>query len=157
MNANHGPRSETAFNLVQCKDRVQQPFAHQPHFRALVLRRVRPRPVQVTAAVSAVGALDGRLLAFVLPLATLTLIRWISTGRWRFGRAMNMLGWYWWPSETTVATTEYDGRARHSSRALLVRLRAGGEGEHGHHLLAARDPRRRRIAHALPSARNHHG
>ena len=24
---------------------------------------------------------------------------------------MNKLGWHWWPSDTTIATTEYDGRA----------------------------------------------
>ena len=29
----------------------------------------------------------------------------------RFAHAMNKLGWHWWPSDTTVATTEYDGRA----------------------------------------------
>jgi choline dehydrogenase-like flavoprotein len=29
----------------------------------------------------------------------------------RYARAMNKLGWHWWPSDTTVATTEYDGRA----------------------------------------------
>jgi choline dehydrogenase-like flavoprotein len=29
----------------------------------------------------------------------------------RFAHALNMLGWHWWPSDTTVATTEYDGRA----------------------------------------------
>jgi choline dehydrogenase-like flavoprotein len=29
----------------------------------------------------------------------------------RFGKAMNQLGWHWWPSDTSVATTEYDGRA----------------------------------------------
>lgn len=28
------------------------------------------------------------------------------------GEAMNKLGWHWWPSDTTVATTDYDGRAR---------------------------------------------
>ena len=26
-------------------------------------------------------------------------------------QAMNRLGWHWWPSDTTVATTEYEGRA----------------------------------------------
>ncbi len=26
--------------------------------------------------------------------------------------AMNKLGWHWWPSDTTVATTDYEGRAR---------------------------------------------
>ena len=29
----------------------------------------------------------------------------------RFAHAMNKLGWHWWPSDTAVATTEYDGRA----------------------------------------------
>src|SRR5271156_1149575 len=30
----------------------------------------------------------------------------------RFGKAMNKLGWHWWPSDTTVATVDYEGRAR---------------------------------------------
>src|ERR1700737_4360617 len=29
----------------------------------------------------------------------------------RFAKAMNKLGWHWWPSDTALATTEYDGRA----------------------------------------------
>lgn len=29
----------------------------------------------------------------------------------RYAQAMNKLGWHWWPSDTTVATTEYQGRA----------------------------------------------
>jgi choline dehydrogenase-like flavoprotein len=29
----------------------------------------------------------------------------------RYATAMNRLGWHWWPSDTTIATTEYDGRA----------------------------------------------
>jgi len=29
----------------------------------------------------------------------------------RYARAMNRLGWHWWPSDIAVATTEYDGRA----------------------------------------------
>jgi hypothetical protein len=28
-----------------------------------------------------------------------------------YAQAMNRLGWHWWPSDTTIATTEYDGRA----------------------------------------------
>ena len=28
-----------------------------------------------------------------------------------YGRAMNRLGWHWWPSDTTVATADYEGRA----------------------------------------------
>ncbi|MGH7055287.1 MAG: GMC family oxidoreductase N-terminal domain-containing protein, partial [Stellaceae bacterium] len=30
----------------------------------------------------------------------------------RYARAMNALGWHWWPSDIAVATTEYEGRAR---------------------------------------------
>jgi choline dehydrogenase-like flavoprotein len=30
----------------------------------------------------------------------------------RFGRAMNKLGWHWWPSDSTIATIDYDGRGR---------------------------------------------
>ena len=30
----------------------------------------------------------------------------------QLGKAMNKLGWHWWPSDTTVATTDYEGRAR---------------------------------------------
>ena len=74
-----------------------------------------------------------------------------------YGKAMNKLGWHWWPSDTTIATTDYDGRAQvHQSRPLHAGLRAGRQGQHRHHLLAARDPRRRRAAHALPGARDHH-
>lgn len=30
----------------------------------------------------------------------------------RLGRAMNELGWHWWPSDTAMATQDYEGRAR---------------------------------------------
>ena len=30
----------------------------------------------------------------------------------RYAKAMNKLGWHWWPSDTTIATTDYEGRAR---------------------------------------------
>src|SRR6266852_6233705 len=30
----------------------------------------------------------------------------------RFGKAMNQLGWHWWPSDSTIATMDYEGRAR---------------------------------------------
>ncbi len=30
----------------------------------------------------------------------------------QFARAMNRLGWHWWPSDAAIATTEYDGRGR---------------------------------------------
>jgi choline dehydrogenase-like flavoprotein len=29
----------------------------------------------------------------------------------QYARALNKLGWHWWPSDTTIATTEYEGRA----------------------------------------------
>ena len=29
----------------------------------------------------------------------------------KIGQTMNQLGWHWWPSDSAVATTEYDGRA----------------------------------------------
>ena len=29
-----------------------------------------------------------------------------------FGEAFNELGWHWWPSDTAIATVDYDGRAR---------------------------------------------
>ena len=29
----------------------------------------------------------------------------------RYAKAMNRLGWHWWPSDSAIATTEYDGRA----------------------------------------------
>jgi choline dehydrogenase-like flavoprotein len=29
----------------------------------------------------------------------------------RYAKAMNKLGWHWWPSDAAIATTEYDGRA----------------------------------------------
>jgi choline dehydrogenase-like flavoprotein len=28
------------------------------------------------------------------------------------GEAFNRMGWHWWPSDTTIATTDYDGRAK---------------------------------------------
>jgi choline dehydrogenase-like flavoprotein len=30
----------------------------------------------------------------------------------RYARAMNQLGWHWWPSDSTIATEDYDGRAK---------------------------------------------
>ena len=45
--------------------------------------------------------------------------------------------------------------ALHQSRPLHAGLRARRQGLDRHHLLAARDPRRCRAAHALPGARDH--
>ena len=28
----------------------------------------------------------------------------------RLGQAMNSLGWHWWPSDTTIATADYESR-----------------------------------------------
>ncbi len=30
----------------------------------------------------------------------------------RYAKAMNRLGWHWWPSDSTIATTDYEGRAK---------------------------------------------
>jgi choline dehydrogenase-like flavoprotein len=30
----------------------------------------------------------------------------------RYAKALNQLGWHWWPSDTSIATTEYEGRAK---------------------------------------------
>src|SRR5581483_11558399 len=30
----------------------------------------------------------------------------------RFAQAMNQLGWHWWPSDISIATTDYNGRAK---------------------------------------------
>jgi len=30
----------------------------------------------------------------------------------RYAQAMNQLGWHWWPSDISIATTDYNGRAR---------------------------------------------
>ncbi len=38
----------------------------------------------------------------------------------RLGAAMNRLGWHWWPSDTTVATTDYEGRGRCINLGLCV-------------------------------------
>ena len=52
---------------------------------------------------------------------------------------MNQLGWHWWPSDTAIATHRLRGpRALHQSRPLHAGLRAGRQGQHRHHLLAAR-------------------
>ena len=75
----------------------------------------------------------------------------------KIAQTMNQLGWHWWPSDSAIATTEYDGRAPvHQSRPLHAGLRPGGEGEHRHHLLATCHPRRSRASDQLPRARDHH-
>ena len=30
----------------------------------------------------------------------------------RYAQAMNQLGWHWWPSDISIATTDYNGRAK---------------------------------------------
>ena len=45
--------------------------------------------------------------------------------------------------------------ALHQSRPLHAGLRAGRQGLHRHHLLAARDPCRRRASHHVPRPRDH--
>ena len=66
-----------------------------------------------------------------------------------------------WLALVAVGLRDRDDRVRragavHQSGALHARLRPGCEGEHRHHLLAACDPGRGRIAPALPRAGDHH-
>jgi hypothetical protein len=72
-------------------------------------------------------------------------------------RGLNKLGWHWWPSDSAIASVDYEGRAKcinlgHCTSGCC----AGRQGEHRHHLLARCHPRRRQAAHALPGARDHH-
>ncbi len=60
---------------------------------------------------------------------------------------MNKLGWHWWPSDTTVATTDYEGRARcinlgHCTPACAQGAKASTDITYWPH----GDPRRRRAA-----------
>ena len=60
----------------------------------------------------------------------------------KIAQTMNRLSWHWWPSDTAIATTEYDGRAPcinlgHCTPACAQ----GAKGEHRHHLLATCHPR----------------
>ena len=72
-------------------------------------------------------------------------------------RGFNKLGWHWWPSDSAIASRGLRGPCEvHQPRPLHLGLRAGRQGEHRHHLLARRHPCRRRAAHALPGARDHH-
>ena len=74
-----------------------------------------------------------------------------------YARAMNRLGWHWWPSDIDHRHDGVRGpRALHQPRPLHAGLRPGRQGQHRHHLLAARPPGGRRVAHALPGARDHH-
>jgi choline dehydrogenase-like flavoprotein len=50
-------------------------------------------------------------------------------------KAMNRLGWHWWPSDTTVATVDYEGRARcinlgHCTPACAQGAKASTGSEH---------------------------
>src|ERR1700730_246588 len=74
----------------------------------------------------------------------------------RFGSAMNQLGWHWWPSDSTIATTDYEGRARcinlgHCTPGCAQGAKASTDITYWPAAL----PRRGRAAHALPGARDH--
>src|SRR5277367_123567 len=64
-------------------------------------------------------------------------------------RGLNKLGWHWWPSDSAIARVEYEGRAQCINLGHCTSGCAqGAKGEHRHHVLARRDPRRCRAAHA---------
>ena len=74
----------------------------------------------------------------------------------RYARALNKLGWHWWPSDTAMRRRSTRAAPVHQPRALHAGLRAGRQGEHRHHLLAACHSGRGGTAHPLPGARDHH-
>ena len=74
----------------------------------------------------------------------------------RIGKAMNKLGWHWWPSDSTIATVDYDGRAPlHQSRPLHAGCAQGAKASTDITYWPHAHPRRRRAAHLLPRSRDH--
>jgi choline dehydrogenase-like flavoprotein len=71
-------------------------------------------------------------------------------------RGLNKLGWHWWPSDSAIASAEYEGRAKCINLGHCTSGCAGRQGQHRHYLLARRHPRRSGAAHALPDAGDHH-
>ena len=72
------------------------------------------------------------------------------------GKAMNKLGWHWWPSDTTVATTDYEGRARcinlgHCTPACAQGAKASTDITYWPHAIRAGVE----LQDALPGARDH--
>ena len=93
-----------------------------------VLRRQRAHDGRVGAR------RRSRLSAEEVPLPPVPLGKLGET----LARGFNRLGWHWWPSDSAIATREYEGRARlHQRGHVPHRLPAGREGQHRHHLLAA--------------------
>ena len=74
-----------------------------------------------------------------------------------YARAMNKLGWHWWPSDTAHRHDDYEGRAPcinlgHCTPGCAQGAKASTDITYWPHA----HPRRRRAAHALPGARDHH-
>ena len=60
-------------------------------------------------------------------------------------RGFNRLGWHWWPSDSAIATRDYEGRAPCiNAGTCLIGCAQGAKAQHRHHLLAAGDAPRRR-------------
>ena len=75
----------------------------------------------------------------------------------RLATAMNKLGWHWWPSDTTVATVDYEGRARcinlgHCTPACAQGAKASTDITYWPAALRAGVE----LQDALPGARDHH-
>ncbi len=134
----HWPRMHPSDFKVQVARRGRRRLADRLLGARAVLRGERPHDGQLRPARRPGGAAAPSADA-ADPLG--------KTGA-RYAKAMNKLGWHWWPSDTSIATTDYEGRARCINLGHLhAGLRAGRQGKHGHHLLAARDPCWRRVAH----------
>jgi choline dehydrogenase-like flavoprotein len=79
----------------------------------------------------------------------------------RYARAMNKLGWHWWPSDIAVATTEYDGRAKcinlgHCTPGCAQGAKASADVTYWPHALRARVELRTRCR-VREIATNEHG
>ena len=70
-------------------------------------------------------------------------------------RGINKLGWHWWPSDSAIASVDYEGRAKCINLGHCTRAARRREGEHRHHLLARSRSAPASNAHALPGAGDH--
>jgi hypothetical protein len=71
-------------------------------------------------------------------------------------RGLNNLGWHWWPSDSAIASVDYEGRAKcinlgHRTSGCAQGAKASTDMTYWPAAI-----RRRRAAHALPGARDHH-
>ena len=72
-------------------------------------------------------------------------------------RGLNHLGWHWWPSDSAIASVEYEGRAKCINLGPCTSGCAqGAKASTDITYWPGRHPRRHRAQDALPGARDHH-